>query len=221
MFLFSEISIPTGLTLISTLAFGFFLGLRHSLEPDHLAAVSTIVSDGKSFWRASLTGCLWGVGHTLSLLIVGGLLILFKVEMSGSVETAFEGLVGATLIALGTIALVRLYRGAKSNEESPGEATHQHKSRSLIVGMIHGLAGSGTLTILISSSISPASSALFFLVVFGIGSIGGMTLASLFLTLPLRLTSVRFSTFHSVLRGFAGVVSLAFGIWILYGLTVS
>ncbi|MBS1793276.1 MAG: urease accessory protein [Acidobacteria bacterium] len=210
----SEITIPQGLTLASTLVFGFLLGLRHSLEPDHLAAVSTIVNDGKSFWRATLTGCLWGVGHTLSLLIVGGLIILFKFDIGQAVERLFELLVAATLILLGASALWRLYRHARTETPENGHG-HRHKSRSLLVGMIHGLAGSGTLTILISSTISPPATAFFFLLIFGIGSISGMTVASLFLTLPLRITLFRFNVFHYFLRGFAGIVSLSFGSWLL------
>jgi nickel/cobalt transporter (NicO) family protein len=214
MLLLFEITIPQGLTLFSTLLFGFLLGLRHSLEPDHLAAVSTIVNDGKSFWRATLTGCLWGVGHTLSLLIVGGLVLLFKFDIGEALEKPFQILVAATLILLGLHAFWRLYRKtADAETESP----HQHKSQSLVVGMIHGLAGSGTLTILISSAISPPSTAFFFLVIFGIGSIGGMTLASFFLTLPFRLTAFRFNSINYLLRGVAGAVSLAFGGWLIYG----
>lgn len=218
MLLFHELSIPQGLTIFSTLIFGFILGLRHSLEPDHLAAVSTIVNDGKSFWRATITGCLWGVGHTLSQLIVGGLVLLFKLDIGESMEKPFEFLVAITLILLGGNALWQLYRNAKKEEIEQPETHHQHKSRSLIVGMIHGLAGSGALTILISSAISPASSAFIFLVIFGIGSIAGMTLASLILTVPLRWTAFRFNSIHYFLRGFAGLISLAFGGWLIYGI---
>ena len=125
-----------------------------------------------------------------------------------------------TLILLGANALWKLYRNAKAEETEHGERQAQHKSRSLIVGMIHGLAGSGGLTILISAAISPASSAFLFLVIFGIGSIAGMTLASMLLTVPLRLTEVRFHLINNFLRGSAGVVSLAFGGWLILGLFV-
>ncbi len=220
MFLFFEISIPQGLTFVSTLLFGILLGLRHSLEPDHLAAVSTIVNDGKSFWRAILTGCLWGVGHTLSLLVVGGLVLFLKLDIGESMEKPFKLLVALTLIFLGVNALWKLYRNAKAEENALGENHPHHKSRSLIVGMIHGLAGSGGLTILISAAISPSSSAFLFLVIFGIGSIAGMTLASMLLTVPLRFTAFRFHQINSFLRGSAGVVSLAFGGWLILGLFV-
>lgn len=217
MLLFSEITIPQGLTLFTTLVFGFLLGLRHSLEPDHIAAVSTIVSDGKSFWRASVTGCLWGVGHTLSLLIVGGIIILLKLDISESLEKPVDFLVALALILLGINAFWRLYKISTAKEkEKIKSRSHQHQSRSLIVGMIHGLAGSGALTLLISSAISPASMAFFFLVIFGIGSIAGMTLASLLLTLPLRFTFFRWTALHYFLRGFAGLFSFGFGIYILY-----
>jgi ABC-type nickel/cobalt efflux system permease component RcnA len=218
MLLLFEITIPQGLTLFSTLLFGFLLGLRHSLEPDHLVAVSTIVNDGKSFWRATLTGCLWGVGHTLSLLVVGGLVLLFKLDIGETLEKPFQFLVAITLILLGLNAFWQLYRNAKKEEKKQTETNHRHKSRSLLVGMIHGLAGSGTLTILISSAISPPLMAFFFLIIFGIGSIGGMTLASLILTVPLRLTAFRFHSIHNFLRGFAGVISLTFGGWLIYGI---
>lgn len=216
MLFFHELAVPEGLTLFSTLIFGLLLGLRHSLEPDHIAAVSNIVDDGKNTLTATLTGCLWGVGHTLSLLIVGGVILLFKVDIGESLEKPFELLVAVTLILLGSNTLWRLYKHTKNQEEKEKGTIHKHGSRSLVVGLIHGLAGSGTLTLLISSAISPPSMAFVFLLIFGLGSIAGMTLASLLLTLPLRFTLFRFNAIHLFLRGFAGLFSMGFGLWIIY-----
>ncbi len=215
---FAEVQIPQGLTLISTLVFGFLLGLRHSLEPDHIAAVSTIVSDGRSSVRASLFGCLWGIGHTLSLLIVGGIIILIKIDISSSLETPIDLLVSLTLILLGLSAFWQLRKLAKAKENDASKAdagSSGHGSRSLVVGMIHGLAGSGALTLLIGSTISPPFVAFVFLLIFGIGSIAGMAAASVVLTVPLRFTYFRFSGLHYFLRGCAGLFSLVFGVYIL------
>jgi ABC-type nickel/cobalt efflux system permease component RcnA len=212
MILLTETIIPQGLTLFSILTFGFLLGLRHSLEPDHIAAISTILNGGKNFWRASVTGCLWGAGHTLSLLVVGGIIILLKLNIAESLETPFELLVALTLILLGLNSLWHLYRTVKRREKEASEAHHHHhQSRSLIVGMVHGLAGSGSLIILISSTLPLPSVAFIFLIIFGIGSIAGMCLASLLITAPLYFTLFRFNLINYLLRGFAAAFSLAFG----------
>ena len=91
---------------------GFLLGLQHAVEADHLAAVSTIVSEKKSLWSASIVGGLWGLGHTLSLLLAGGLVIFFKLQISETTEARLEAIVGIMLVILGINAL-RKFSSAK------------------------------------------------------------------------------------------------------------
>src|SRR3954454_22233738 len=102
-----------GLSTFSVLLIGFVLGLQHAVEADHLAAVSTIVSEKKNLFTASIVGGLWGVGHTISLFTVGSLVVLLKFEVSPSVETKLEACVGAMLVLLGLNALRKLFRARK------------------------------------------------------------------------------------------------------------
>jgi ABC-type nickel/cobalt efflux system permease component RcnA len=226
------------LTTASVLSFGFVLGLKHAVEADHLAAVSTIVSERKSLLSSSLVGGLWGIGHTISLVIAGVLVILFRFEISERTEQALELCVGLMLIALGANALRKLARGAylhlhvhqhggrlhvhpHMHDGSPEQAAHTHHglklgARPLVVGMIHGLAGSAALMLLVLSTISSPLIGLAYIVVFGVGSIGGMMLMSALVGLPVYLTAARFNRANLAVRGMAGLFSLSFGLFMVY-----
>jgi sulfite exporter TauE/SafE len=226
------------LTTASVLSFGFVLGLKHAVEADHLAAVSTIVSERKSLLSSSLVGGLWGIGHTISLLIAGVLVILFRFEISERTEQALEFCVGLMLVALGANALRKLARGGylhlhvhrhggrehihpHLHDGSPEPAPHTHHglklgARPLVVGMIHGLAGSAALMLLVLSTISSPLIGLTYIVVFGIGSIGGMMLMSALVGLPVYLTAARFNRANLAVRGIAGLFSLSFGLFMVY-----
>ena len=208
---------------------GFVIGLRHALDADHLAAVSAIVTDRKSLWTSSIVGGLWGVGHTMSLLFVGSAVIFLKVGISESVEAYLEAAVGAMLVLLGLnvlrklLAAERIHAHEHSHEghihahihvHEPGEtpaAHHGFSPRSVIVGMVHGLAGSAGLMLLVLPTIELPSLALLFILIFGIGSIGGMMAMSLLMGLPLYLTASRFELVNKGLRVIAGVFSLLWG----------
>jgi high-affinity nickel permease len=150
------------LSTISVLVIGFVLGLQHATEADHLAAVSTIVSDKKNLFTASIVGGLWGVGHTISLFTVGLVVILLKFQISESLETKLEACVGAMLILLGLNALRKLFRASKfhvhshehdghkhvhihAHSKSAEESHHRLSPRSIFIGMVHGLAGSAAV----------------------------------------------------------------------------
>ncbi len=234
----------TTLSILSLLLVGFGLGLKHATEPDHLAAVSTIVSQRKSIWSASLVGGLWGVGHTISLFIAGVLVILLHFQISEGLAQILEFGVALMLIGLGIDALRKLVRGGQLHWHihrhggithahphiHDEAAAHPHKKtaegkthhglklgpRPLIVGMVHGLAGSGALMLLILSTITSPAIGIAYIVIFGVGSIGGMMLMSMLVGLPFHLTANRFARADLFLRGAAGLFSLGFGLFMVY-----
>jgi ABC-type nickel/cobalt efflux system permease component RcnA len=238
MFLFEDLSTSSiGLLL----AFSFAMGLRHALEPDHLAAVSTIVSDRKNIWSSSLVGGMWGVGHTIALLIAGIAVVAFKFEISERLATFLELGVGVMLFALGAQTLWKVVRGGKVHAHvhvhggvvhvhphvHDAEQVHVHAAPStthhglklspkpLLVGLVHGLAGSGALMLLILATISSPMVAIAYILIFGIGSIGGMMTMSMLIGLPFHFTAGRFVKLDKWLRGAAGLFSLTYGIiWI-------
>jgi sulfite exporter TauE/SafE len=226
------------LSAAPVLAFGFVLGLKHAVEADHLAAVSAIVSERKSLWSSSLVGGLWGIGHTISLLIAGVVVILFHFEIGERTERALEFMVGLMLVALGANALRKLARGGHvhlhTHRHGGREHIHPHvhdgapetepqthhglrlSPRPLFVGMVHGLAGSAALTLLVLSTIPSPAVGLLYLVVFGVGSAGGMMLMSALFGLPFYLTAARFARAHLAVRGLAGLFSLGLGLFTVY-----
>ena len=225
----------TSLPIVSILALGFVQGLRHAVEADHLAAVAAIVSERKNVWSSSLVGGLWGVGHTISLLAAGVAVIMFQIQIGEKAERALEFAVGLMLIALGANALRKLARGGHLHlhvhrhggrahihphihDRSPEAEPHTHHGlrlgkRPLIVGMVHGLAGSAALMLLILSTIQSPLVGFVYLVVFGFGSIGGMMIMSALVGLPLYLTAARFNRANLTVRGLAGLLSLCVGLF--------
>jgi MFS family permease len=231
------------LSTASVLALGFVLGLKHAVEVDHLAAVSTIVSERKSLVSSMLVGGLWGVGHTISLLVAGFFVILLHLEIGERVALALEFLVGLMLVALGANALRKLWRGGHFHihvhshggrahvhphihDGKPETNTHTHHGfspgmRPLLVGMVHGLAGSAALMLLVLSTISSPLIGFAYIIVFGVGSIGGMMLMSALVSLPLYLTASRFTRANLMMRGLAGLFSLSFGLFVVYQIGVA
>jgi len=232
-------------SVISLLAFGFALGLKHAMEADHLAAVSTIVSDRKSLWSASLVGGLWGVGHTISLLVAGVAVILLHFEISARLAKGLEFCVALMLVALGLDTLRKMARGGQLHMHAHRhggrlhlhphvhDAGHSHRSdehsteghshhglaigsRPLVIGMVHGMAGSAAVMLLVLSTISSPLTGISYILVFGIGSIGGMMLMSLLLSLPFYLTARRFGRMEQAMRGMTGLFSLGFGVLMIF-----
>jgi sulfite exporter TauE/SafE len=221
------------LSTISVLLIGFVLGLQHAVEADHLAAVSTIVSEKKSLWSASIVGGMWGLGHTISLFVVGALVIFLKLQISESVEARLEAIVGGMLILLGLNALRKLWAAKEihvhthehgkhehvhihMHGEEPEASHHRFSPRSILIGMVHGLAGSAALMLLVVPTISSPAVALLYIVVFGAGSIGGMMAMSFFIGLPIYFTTGRFNFVNISIRLCAGSFSLGLGLLIVY-----
>jgi sulfite exporter TauE/SafE len=214
---------------IAVLLIGFLFGLYHAVEADHLAAVSSIVSEHKNPLLASIIGGFWGVGHTISLFIVGALVVFVKVQISESTEGILEGIVGVMLIVLGINAIRKIFTAEKvhvhshehkghehlhihAHEKSEAASSHhQFAPRSIVVGMIHGLAGSAGLMLIVLPSISSPWLALFYILIFGVGSIAGMVIMSVFMGLPLYFTAGRFAMINKMIRFAAGAFSIVWG----------
>lgn len=218
-------------TVFTALFFGFLLGVRHALDADHIVAVTTIVSRSKSLIRSALVGLSWGIGHTLTLFIAGFLVLVFKLTIPDKLSLSMEFVVGVLLVLLGVPLVRRLIMSrphihlhehgdkrhlhSHSHDESP-EHGHQHIRRPLLLGMVHGLAGSGALTLLVLSTMSSVAQGLIFLLVFGVGSILGMMLFSGLIGLPFKLISGHSLRLSLWFRGAAGFLSIVLGIFIMW-----
>jgi len=226
------------LSIIAVLTGGLVLGLQHALDADHLAAVSTIVSERKSILSASIVGGLWGIGHTVSLLAAGLIVIFLHVRISDRVAGLLEFCVALMLIALGVNALMRLHRGARLHWHTHKHGSHAHSHphfhepgrelsgpthhpvkvgfRPLIIGLVHGLAGSAALMLMVLSTVSSPLVGFAYILIFGLGSIGGMIIMSSLFSLPFHLTANRFDRANFAVRLLAGCFSLGFGLFLAY-----
>ena len=224
---------------ITILFFGFLLGLKHAVEADHLAAVSTIVTERKSLLSSALVGGVWGLGHTISLLVVGVFVLVLDFRISERTESILELFVGGMLIFLGLNVMQKILRGGTlhlhthehggrvhahphlHDGQANADEPHAHHGlsispRPLVIGLVHGLAGSAALMLLVLPTIESRPVGLLYIVIFGVGSIAGMMLMSFLVSLPLRLTALHFNRANVWLRCLAGLFSIAFGLWIVY-----
>jgi ABC-type nickel/cobalt efflux system permease component RcnA len=243
----------TAIEVSALLGLGLVFGLKHAMEVDHVVAVSAIVSEHRNVWRSALVGGLWGAGHTVSLFIVGVLVLVFRVAIPLPVANWLELAVALMIIALGVLALARvsrkrsdihlhLHRHAHDGQshmhvhfhepetQHPGEyptrsessaLAHSHAIarvgfKPLLVGAMHGLAGSAALTLLLLTQVKSIFFGLLYLAVFGIGSTLGMLLMSGLIGLPFALSGQRLTKLNYGLQTTAGAVSIAFGLWYAY-----
>jgi ABC-type nickel/cobalt efflux system permease component RcnA len=228
--------------LLTVLAVGLVFGLKHATEVDHVVAVSTIVSQQRNLWRSTLVGAMWGAGHTASLLITGVIVLSLRIAIPERVSNWLEFGVALMIIGLGAIALWRslLKRNdVHVHEHSHGGVSHVHihfhesdtrheKARPhnhavsavgvkpVLIGAVHGLAGSGALTLLVLTQIQSAWAGFFYLAVFGVGSIVGMVLMSGLIGLPFALTAKNIGRAHRHMQTTAASLSIAFGLWYAY-----
>jgi len=207
------------LDVITSSGFGSLLGMRHALEPDHLAAVSTLVSHERSGWKAAWLGLCWGAGHSLSLFIAGAVLLALRAEMPPAAATFFEFAVAVMLVVLGARAVARAAHEGMSGPSllhRHGWFVHRHAvgaphlhighwtlaRRPLLIGAIHGLAGSGALTALVLTTLPTTAARLSYVLLFGLGSTVGMAILSGLLGWPLA----RLGAHHAVARAITLVV---------------
>lgn len=222
------------LDLITSSSLGSLLGMRHALEPDHLAAVSTLVTEERSSYKAALLGACWGLGHTLALVAAGIVLVVLRAEMPRRLADVFELFVAVMLIALGVRAMYQASRLGQAGPARPHQhrgVVHTHESgaphvhvgawtlaiRPLIVGAVHGLAGSGALTALVLATMPNIAAQLVYMGLFGLGSTIGMAALSGALGWPLA----RIGANRTVARAVSVAVGgLSTGLGIVWGYPV-
>jgi high-affinity nickel-transport protein len=267
--------------LLPLLAFGFVLGMRHATDPDHIIAVTTLVTRESRIVRAMRLGLAWGVGHTVTVMLVGGAIVLFRLTVPPRVGLSLEFGVGLMLIALGVVALGRRLGGDRevpglraafrpvAVQPLPGTllATHAHAPatrhfhvhthgdyvhahvhdhgvqghghaesatpqarvdrlfggwraygpiRPLVVGIVHGLAGSAALALLALASVDDPLRALVFLALFGGGTVLGMMLLTALVAVPLELSARRLPSFHVALQVGAALLSIGYGGYLMW-----
>lgn len=194
---------------------GLVLGMRHATDADHVVAVTTIVSERGKTGGAALIGAIWGLGHTTTILLLGGAIILFEWIIPPRVGLALEFAVGIMLVLLGLLALRRT-----SDETAPTGTQHRH-TRPFGIGLVHGLAGSAAVALLVLATITDAKWAMAYLALFGVGTLIGMAIITAVLALPFRSGRLASSRWPQALRIGAGVLSLGFGLMLMYEIGIS
>ncbi len=195
--------------LLAVLTLGFLLGMRHATDADHVVAVTTIVTQQRSLMRAARTGVLWGIGHTATILLVGGAIVVLKVQLAAipaRVGLSLEFAVAVMLIVLGLMTLA-------GGERRVADST----ARPLTVGFVHGLAGSAAVATLPQVALIPNPLWAFgYLAIFGVGTIAGMLLVTASIAAPSLLAVNKFAGLNRTLRIASGVASIAFGLFLAH-----
>jgi hypothetical protein len=210
--------------MLGILGLGLLLGLRHATDADHVAAVGAMVSE-RPGWRSALkTGVLWGAGHTASIVAAGLCVLGLQLVIPENVARLLEIGVALMILALGGTALARALRGrgdVHAHVHAHGAVVHRHPHlhdagvKAVLVGMMHGLAGSAALTLLVLSRIPSPLLGVLYLAVFGLGSIAGMAIMSLGIGLPFAATLSR-PTLNRAFRIAAGLAGVAFGLFYFF-----
>ncbi len=219
-------------SLLGILALGFFLGMRHASDPDHVIAVTTLVARHRSVRGAALIGAVWGLGHTLTIMTVGSCIILLGWVIPARIGLSLELSVGVMLVILGIATMAGSYRRIRRATRSGHEQEpHSHNRsldrwlggmvgyqlvRPLVVGIVHGLAGSAAVALLVLAAIRDPAWAVFYLGVFGGGTIIGMMLITVAVALPFRYAEGRLVRFGEGLRIASGALSIGFGLFVAY-----
>lgn len=246
------------LSFLAILILGFLLGMRHATDPDHVVAVTTIVTKQPGIAKAGLIGVLWGLGHTFTIFVVGTMIILFQVTIPPRVGLSMELTVAAMLILLGVLNLTGTLRwlqekftpnsgvptaaGLRSDADLVGlqccdtfaQAQREvvqskfwiHRTlkslglynalRPLVIGIVHGLAGSAAVALLVMTTIRDPWWAITYLFLFGIGTIAGMMIITAVIAMPFAFTVRRFSGWNRGMAVASGLLSLVFGLFLSY-----
>jgi len=220
---------------ISLLFLGFLLGMRHALESDHVAAVASLASRSPSVGDSLRQGAVWGAGHTLALLLFGSLVLVLDAIIPEVLAQRLEFMVGLMLILLGIDVLRRLRGewipvGVRDADDSlfryhhPTGCLYRQRDttrggfplRALLVGVMHGMAGSAALILLTLQSVQSPQAGLVYILLFGVGSITGMAALSALIALPLRYSCAGSGWAYSSLQGVVGLVTLVVGTTMVY-----
>ena len=212
---------------------GLAQGMRHALEPDHVTAVSTLVAGQRTPRRIVAFAAIWGLGHALTLLVVGGALALFRAQMPAQLADVFELIVAFMLVALGVRALAKARAQSKAKSPAPHSHAHSHsqdgahthtpmnthdlprasagmRAQPLGVGIVHGLAGSGALAALATASFASRGAGVLFIAIYGAGAAVGMALLAGAAVLPMARIA-KSAKASAILMGAAGLLSIALG----------
>lgn len=199
---------------MSTLALagiGLVLGIRHAADSDHVVAVTAIAARHRRIGPAAFIGAVWGLGHTLTICVVGGLIILFNVVVPPRVGLALEFAVGIALTVVGTLNVA----GKGGFLSSAAEDAKGTGVKAFVVGLVHGLAGSAAVALLVLATVREPVAACLYLLVFGLGTICGMMLVTVAFASPVAVLARRFAWHGGTLRLATGVLSLAFGAYVM------
>lgn len=250
------------INFLSIIALGFFLGMRHATDPDHVIAVTAIVSRERQIGKSAWIGAFWGIGHTLTIFLVGAAIILFDFVIPPRVGLSMELAVGVMLILLGLVNIKSFLQSmpgtnpgahevVHSHPHSHGDYIHSHPHghnpenhrhapnqtplaridrllsnfqsyrplRPLIVGIVHGLAGSAAVALLVLATIRNPRWAIAYLLVFGVGTVAGMMLITMSLASSFYLARGRQRFFRAISLA-SGLLSLAFGLFVAYQVCV-
>lgn len=194
------------------LLIGFLLGMRHATDADHVVAVTTIISRQKRLSVAALVGAFWGLGHTVTILLVGSLIIYLQVVIPPRIGLFMEFSVGIMIVVLGIISWRKLMRPDEQHQEA-------FLLRSFVIGLIHGLAGSAAVALLLLSLIPSPTLGALYLLIFGLGTMVGMIVITLVIGLPYIFTT-QLHTFHRYLGLATASFSILFGLMMMYELGI-
>lgn len=222
------------------LGIGFVLGIRHAFDADHLAAVTTLLLGQPTRRESMRIGIAWGLGHALMLLVASVIVLAGGYAIDARYAILFESLAGAMLIVLGIDVVRRAYAGGLHGHghrhgkrgfhyhfhRHDDDVAHEHDphahahapltlARALLVGLVHGLAGSAALILLSVGSAPSLSQALIYVVCFGVGTLAGMALVSTALAMPFRYCAAAYPHRLKLVQACAGGVSAALGAWLI------
>lgn len=226
--------------MIKILVLGFLLGMRHTLEADHVAAVATLAARSRGARQALLQGAAWGLGHTITLFLACSAVLFLETVVPEHLARGLEAAVGVMLMVLGADVVRRMLRErvhfhahrhrdgtvhfhahSHAGENVPDEVNHGHTHaerfpvRALCVGLVHGMAGSAALILLTLSTVASPGAGLLYVALFGAGSIGGMAMLSLAISVPLRGVR-RFTLLHHAVQTLVGIVTMGLGGLLVY-----
>ena len=230
------------LGLIAALGLGVILGLRHSLDPDHVVAVSTIVSEYRNPFRSLWIGVSWGLGHTTTLLVIGIVIIALRLAIPDRLALVFEFFVGIMLVSLGAQVIYKfvqkkVHQHLHGNEDDPHQHFHSHaqdpdhapkhhqvrgigtpffRKKSYFVGTVHGVAGSAALTLLVLASIESPLAGIAYILLFGLGSVLSMGIMTILIGLPFVFSAKRLPGLNQFMQFSAGAFSIVFGAFLMY-----
>jgi hypothetical protein len=214
-------------SVLAILLLGFVLGMRHATDPDHVVAVTTIVSQQRTVRAAGLVGAIWGVGHTLTILLVGGAIILFSIVIPPRLGLGMEFSVAVMLVLLGAMnlsgATKRIHDVAHGHEGTPRSAGLRpgQLARSLVIGVVHGLAGSAAVALLVLTTIRDPRWALLYLLVFGGGTILGMMMLTSLIAVPFAIAADRFARVNRQMVQVTSLVSIGLGLFLAYRIGIA